>query len=196
MRKPANIALFASGNGSNAENLALYFQSHPRARISLLISNKSSAGVIGKMKKLGIPCFVFSNNQIEEGAALVDLLKKNQIELILLAGFLRKIPHSILEQYRDAILNIHPSLLPKHGGRGMYGLNVHRQVIESGDNESGATVHFVDENYDKGKIISAARCPVFPGDSPETLSARVLNIEHQIFPLAVEAFLAQNQNHP
>ena len=191
MKKTANIAVFASGNGSNAENLALHFGSHPLGKISLLVTNRESAGVIPKMKKLGIPTFVFSNSEIQQGHALNDFLLKNNIDIILLAGFLRKVPKVILASFSDRILNIHPSLLPKHGGQGMYGLRVHEAVIRDGDKESGATVHLVNEEYDKGRIILSECCPVLIGDSAETLASRIHSIEYRIFPKAVEAFIAQ-----
>lgn len=191
MKKQTNIAVFASGNGSNAENLARHFQEHALAKISLLITNKPDAGVICRMKRLGIPVFVFSNSEIAEANALNDLLQKNSTDLILLAGFLRKIPDSLINNFSSRILNIHPSLLPKHGGQGMFGMNVHQAVLSSGDKESGATVHLVNEEYDKGSVLASQACPVLPGDSAESLAIRVHAIEYQIYPKAVESYLHQ-----
>jgi phosphoribosylglycinamide formyltransferase-1 len=194
LKNPLNIAVFASGNGSNAENLTRYFHSHPYARVRLLVVNNQKAGAIPKLKALGIPVFVFSNSDIQNGSALIDLLEKNEVSLILLAGFLRKIPDNLLQHFPQRIINIHPSLLPKHGGLGMYGIKVHQAVIQAKDLESGATVHLVNGEYDQGDILLAEPCPVLSSDTPETLASRIHEIEHRIFPRAVENYIFHKLN--
>ena len=185
-----NAAIFASGEGTNAENIIKYFASDPRIKIKLVITNRDDAGVIARAEKYK------KNVQIISKAALsnytdkiIEFLKTEKIDLIILAGFLLKIPESFVKAFPDKIINIHPALLPKHGGKGMYGMNVHKAVIENKDTESGITIHFVNEEYDKGKIILQEKCKVESGDTAETVAQKVRALEHEYFPKAIEKLL-------
>lgn len=180
------IAIFASGSGSNAENIALYFSKHPDIEVSLFISNKKDAHVFERARKLNIPCFYFSAKQFRETSDVVDFLKKEQIDFLVLAGFLLKIPENMLKNFPNSIINIHPALLPKFGGKGMYGEHVHQAVVDAGETESGITIHFVNENYDEGKIIFQAICEVLPDDTPEKVAEKVHALEYAYFPKVIE----------
>ncbi|MDR0953017.1 MAG: phosphoribosylglycinamide formyltransferase [Elusimicrobiota bacterium] len=178
------IIVFASGSGSNFQALAEACQNSKKESIVLLVASKKGIGAIEKAKNFNIPVF------IEASGDLTEELKKFKPDLICLAGYLKKIPPSILALC--PIMNIHPALLPKYGGKGMHGIYVHEAVLKSGDKISGATVHFIDEEYDKGKIILQKSAPVLAGDTPQTLAKRVLEVEHQIYPAAVKEFFENN----
>jgi len=189
-----NIGVFASGRGSNFQ--AILDAIHQRvltARVSLLLSNKSDAGALEIARAHHIPAIHLSQKQFADepsfAAAMMRLLKEHDVQIIALAGYLKKIPVSVVREYRNRILNIHPALLPSFGGHGMYGHFVHEAVIASGAKLSGATVHLVDEEYDRGPIVLQKSVPVERGDTPESLAARVLHVEHEIFPLALQAFV-------
>lgn len=186
-----NAAIFASGEGTNAENLFRYFANDPRIRIKLVVTNRDDAGVVDRAARYK------KNVQIVSKAALenytdqfIEFLNVEKIDLIILAGFLLKIPEKFVRAFPNRIINLHPALLPNYGGKGMYGINVHRAVIESGDKESGITIHYVNEEYDKGEIIIQERCAVSPGDTPETLSKKIQALEFEYLPKAVERFLS------
>jgi phosphoribosylglycinamide formyltransferase-1 len=176
------IAIFASGNGSNAQRLMEHFREHPKARIELVLSNNPAAHVLDRARNMKVPSVVFSRNEFFHSNHVLDILTVQGIDLIVLAGFLWLIPGQLLAAYPGKIINIHPALLPAYGGKGMYGMRVHSAVIASGDRESGISVHFVNEHYDEGKIIFQARCPVYPADTPESLAARIHELEHRHFP--------------
>lgn len=180
------IALFASGSGSNAENIIQYFSNDSKFTFPLIISNKANAFVHERAKKLNLPSFTFSREEFSEGEAIVSLLKQQQIDCIVLAGFLLKIPLALINAYPDKIINIHPALLPKFGGKGMYGHHVHEAVKASGDTESGITIHYVNAHYDKGNIIFQAKCPVLPTDTPEMIAEKVHALEYEYFPKVIE----------
>lgn len=189
-----NIGVFASGRGSNFQ--AILDAIHQRvlsARVSLLLSNKSDAGALEIARAHQIPAVHLSQKHFADepsfAAAMVQLLKEHDVQIIALAGYLKKIPVSVVREYRNRILNIHPALLPSFGGHGMYGHFVHEAVIASGAKLSGATVHLVDEEYDRGPIVLQKSVPVERGDTPESLAAKVLRVEHEIFPLALQAFV-------
>lgn len=189
-----NIGVFASGRGSNFQ--AILDAIHQRvlsARVSLLLSNKSDAGALEIARAHQIPAVHLSQKQFADepsfAAAMVQLLKEHDVQIIALAGYLKKIPVSVVREYRNRILNIHPALLPSFGGHGMYGHFVHEAVIASGAKLSGATVHLVDEEYDRGPIVLQKSVPVERGDTPESLAAKVLRVEHEIFPLALQALV-------
>lgn len=186
---PVKIAVFASGSGTNAENIVKYFKNSTLCKVEFILSNKNNAYVLERAKQLGVHSFVFSANQLNETTLVDDLLEENCIDFIILAGFLLKIPQRILDKYPAKIINIHPALLPSHGGRGMYGMNVHRAVIEAGEPESGITIHLVDEHYDSGKILFRAICKVVPGDTPESLAAKIHLLEYRHYPEVIEKFL-------
>jgi phosphoribosylglycinamide formyltransferase-1 len=165
-----NLAIFASGKGSNALEIITRFKDHPALRISLIVSNKPEAGVLDIAQKEGIDTLLIDRERFLKGDGFVSVLKEKGIDWIILAGFLWKIPLSLIQAYPGHIINIHPALLPKFGGKGMYGHFVHEAVIKARETESGITIHFVDEHYDRGQTIFQATCTVEPGDTPETIS--------------------------
>ncbi|MEI8006532.1 MAG: phosphoribosylglycinamide formyltransferase [Bacteroidota bacterium] len=182
----ANIAILASGSGTNAQRISEYFSNDPLIRIRLILSNNPEAYVLTRALNLGIPSHVFSRKTFYETNETGDLLIKNDISFIVLAGFLWLLPSSLLGMYPGRIINIHPALLPKYGGKGMYGGKVHKAVIEAGEPESGISIHYVNEKYDEGDVIFQARCPVMPGDTPESLAARIHELEYRYYPEVIE----------
>lgn len=189
-----SIAVFASGGGTNLQ--ALIDASHKgvfNGGISAVISNNSGAYALERARQAGIALYHISAKKFPENkrltAEILKALENHKVNLIVLAGYMKLLPVEVVRKFKNRILNIHPALLPKYGGKGMYGMNVHRAVIESGDRISGATVHFVDEIFDHGVILIQRTVPVLPDDDPETLAARVLNAEHTILPQAVSMFL-------
>jgi len=178
------IVLFASGSGSNVENIIRYFSDSHELEFPFVISNKADAFVHERVKKLKIPSYVFKKDEFEDGTVL-EFLQNNAVDLIVLAGFLLKIPENILKAYPDKIINIHPALLPKFGGKGMYGSRVHEAVVSAGEKETGITIHYANENYDEGQIIFQARCPILPSDSPEDVAAKVHALEYKHFPRVI-----------
>lgn len=194
-----NIAVFASGRGSNFDALyAAIAERKMDARIVALISNNSGAGALEKGRSLGIPAYHISRKQFGDDAAfahhLLDVLRSHATSLIVLAGYMKRIDAVIIREYHRRIINIHPALLPKFGGAGMFGMHVHEAVIAAGEKESGATVHHVTEEYDEGTIIAQERVPVLPGDTPEVLAQRVLAAEHRLLPSVVEQFANASVN--
>ena len=181
------IALFASGSGSNAENIVRYFSEKEDISIPLIISNKKDAYVHERAGRLGVPSLTFSKVEFDEGLVVVDTLHTYNIDFIVLAGFLLKVSQPLLDAYPGRIINIHPALLPKFGGKGMYGDRVHQAVVEAGETESGITIHFIDENYDEGDMIFQATCGVLPDDSPEEVARKVHALEYACFPRVIEA---------
>lgn len=185
-----NISIFASGAGSNAQQIINYFRGHAHIRVALIVCNKPGAGVLGIAKKEGIPALLIEKDRFFNGDAYLPELQEKQIRLVVLAGFLWKVPKTLIEAYPSGIINIHPALLPKWGGKGMYGNYVHQAVIINGDKESGITIHYVDEVYDHGQIIFQASCPVEIHDTPETLAARIHQLEHAHFPREIAKLIA------
>lgn len=183
------IAIFASGSGSNAENISAYFRNDKDVEITLIVSNKKDAFVHERAKKLGIESVTFPKNEFETTDNVINLLKNKGIDFIVLAGFLLKVPQNILDAYPHRIVNIHPALLPKFGGRGMYGDNVHKAVVAAGETESGITIHYINENYDEGDIIFQAKCEVLPGDTYEDVAKKVHTLEYTHFPVILENIL-------
>ncbi len=185
-----NAVVFASGEGTNAENLFSYFANDSRIKIKLVVTNKDTAGVIARAEKYKKNVQIVSKMALENYTdQLIEFLKVEKIDLIILAGFLLQIPPAFVRAFPNQIINIHPSLLPKFGGKGMYGKHVHAAVIAAGETESGITVHFVNEEYDKGEIILQAKCDVTANDTPETLASKIRALEHEWFPKAVERLL-------
>jgi phosphoribosylglycinamide formyltransferase 1 len=183
------IAIFASGNGSNTQRICEYFSNHPSVRVGLILSNRPDAFVLERARRLGIPAEVFSREELYKTDKVPLLLEKYEIDFLVLAGFLWLVPANLIEGYSGRIVNIHPALLPKYGGKGMYGHHVHEAVLASGDAESGITIHYIDDHYDEGQIIFQARCPVEPDDTPDTLAARIHILEHRYFPEVIERVL-------
>lgn len=180
------IAVFASGSGSNAENIARYFSENKDITISVIVSNKADAFVHERAKVLGIPSFTFSKKEFEEGVSVLNLMRDYEIDFIVLAGFLLKIPPFLLEKYPYKIVNIHPALLPKYGGKGMYGTHVHQAVVDAGETESGITIHYVNEHYDEGNIIFQTSCELSHNDSPDDVAYKVHVLEYEFYPSIIE----------
>jgi len=183
---PKNLAIFASGNGSNAENICCFFQNSSDINVVLICSNNEDAYVVKIAKQLDIPLFLFTKQGLENFFKLDKVLKKNRIDFIILAGFLLKIPKKLLENYPNKVINIHPALLPKYGGKGMYGNNVHKAVLEKKEIESGITIHFVNSKYDDGEIIFQTKCNVEKNDSVESLGKKIQKLEREFFPKKIE----------
>ena len=184
-----NIAIFASGDGSNAQNIIDYFKSSTNVKVALVVSNRSTANVLNRAKKASIPTLLIDRTSFYETQETIDHLISANIDLIVLAGFLWMIPESLVKAFPDKIVNIHPALLPKFGGKGMYGMNVHRSVVEAKEKESGITIHFVNEEYDKGKIISQHKCEISESESPESLAIKIHQLEYDNFPKAIADLL-------
>ena len=185
-----SLAILASGNGSNAENIVRFFMSSPDVNVSLILTNSQKAFALQRARNLGIPCAYFSKEFWQDGHAILNLLQSYQIGFVVLAGFLAKIPDVILQAYPHRMINIHPSLLPLHGGKGMYGDRVHEDVLRCGDKESGITIHYTSEVYDAGQIIAQYRCEVKPDDTPGTLASRVHALEYEYYPRVIERLLS------
>jgi len=183
-----NIAIFASGNGSNAENIIQYFKNNIKFKINLIVTNKNDAFVVQRAIKNNIPHIVFSKKEFEN-TTIIDILKNKKIDFIILAGFLLKISPELVKYYTNKIVNIHPALLPNYGGKGMYGMNVHKAVIEAQESESGITIHYVNENYDKGSIIFQAKCEISNQETPESLAEKIHNLEYEHFPTEINKIL-------
>lgn len=191
-----NIAVFGSGRGSNFQAILTAIQQGTisEASVCLVLSNNSGAGLLEIARANGIPAVHMSRKNFlgeeEYVDALLDILHGHGTNFIALAGYMKQVPSRVISTYRDRILNIHPALLPRFGGKGMYGIHVHEAVIAAGEDVSGATVHLVDEEYDRGPIVLQRTVPVAPGETPETLAAKVLQIEHTLYPEALRLFAA------
>lgn len=189
-----NLAVFASGGGSNLQSIINEIESGKLdARVAFVLSNNSGAGALERARKHHIPAIHFSTktcpDPVEYEKNMAALLREHHAECIILAGYMKMVPHRIVRDFRGRILNIHPSLLPKFGGQGMFGMNVHSAVVAAGEKESGATVFFVTEEYDAGPVLLQDRVALQPGDTPEEVAARVLEIEHRLYPEAIRRLL-------
>lgn len=183
------IAIFASGSGSNAENIINYFQNDAENVVKIVFCNKPNAYVLERAKRLNVPTFVFGREDFYHSDMVLNELKRLDIDMIVLAGFLWKVPDSIIEAYRERVINIHPALLPSYGGKGMYGMKVHESVIAAGEKESGITIHYVNDHYDEGATIFQARCEITPKDTPDTLAGKVHALEYEHFPRVIKEVL-------
>ena len=191
---PKKLAIFASGSGSNAENICNYFAESSEIKVVLICTNKRNAFIVKRANKLNIPVYIFAKYELNN---FVDLHKKLQsigVDIVILAGFLLKLPTIMVDSYPNRIINIHPSLLPKYGGKGMYGSNIHKAVIENKENESGISIHFVNQNYDEGKIILQKKCALSIDETVETLIQKIQKLEHSYFPSAIEKILNNYKN--
>lgn len=184
-----NIAIFASGNGTNAENIIKYFSGNKDIKVKIVMANKADAFVLERAHRLGIPTLYINREQWADATHILTLLHEQQIDFIVLAGFLARIPDALLHAYPNRIVNIHPSLLPKFGGKGMYGNKVHEAVVAAGETESGITIHYLNEHYDEGQIIAQYRCPVMPNDTPQDVATRVHALEYEYYPKVIEQLL-------
>lgn len=181
-----NIAIFASGEGTNAQNIIDYFKASKQLKVALVVSNKATANVLNRARNAGIPTLLINRTDFYESGATIRMLKAAQIDFIILAGFLWMIPPDLIRAYPNKMINIHPALLPKYGGKGMYGMHVHKAVVEAGETESGISIHYVNEHYDEGEIIEQHRCTINRDDTPETLAAKIHQLEYDFFPKAIE----------
>jgi formyltetrahydrofolate-dependent phosphoribosylglycinamide formyltransferase len=191
---PMHVAVAVSGRGSNLEALLRALGSDGPACVVLVLSNRADAPALGRAGGRGIPTVTLRDH--EDGGEWLSALERHRVDLLVLAGYLKLVPAEVVSRYRGRILNVHPALLPAFGGKGMYGRRVHEAVLASGARESGATVHLVDEVYDRGAILAQARVPVLPGDDVDTLAARVLEVEHRLLPAAVLAAAAAGRPVP
>lgn len=189
MNQKARIAVLASGGGTNAEAIFGYFRNHPAIEVVLLLCNNPEAPVLKRAEKFDIPARVIDRRDFNDEIFMLDLLRTRQITHLVLAGFLWLIPGYLVRAFPDRIINIHPSLLPKHGGKGMFGMKVHEAVKQAGENETGITIHLVNEKYDEGRVLFQATCPVSDSDSPEHIAAKVHELEHNSYPKIIETWI-------
>lgn len=183
------IAIFASGSGSNAQKIMEHFKYADNAEVALVLSNNPEAYVLQRADNFEIPTHVFDKHSFYQTDEVVDLLKRLEIDIVVLAGFLWLVPENLLKAFPNKIINIHPALLPKFGGKGMYGDRVHKAVLEAGEEEHGITIHFVNENFDEGEIIYQAKFRIEPGDTLEILKFNGQQLEHQHYPKVIENLL-------
>jgi phosphoribosylglycinamide formyltransferase-1 len=190
-----NVAVFASGEGTNAENLFRHFSSGTAVKIKVVVTNNENAGIIKRAEAHKKNIQIISKSALYNYTdQIIDFLQTEKVDLIILAGFLLKIPEALIRAFPNRIINIHPALLPKFGGKGMYGMHVHKAVLEAGEKESGVTVHFVNEEYDKGEHILQAKCIIEENETPESLAKKIHELEYTYFPKAVE--IAIKKLHP
>ena len=186
---PKKLAIFASGSGSNAENICNYFANHSCITVVLICTNKPDAFIVKRAKKLNLPVTFITKIELNNFDSLYKILQNTKVDFIILAGFLLKLPTIMVEKYQNRILNIHPSLLPKYGGRGMYGDNVHKAVLENKEIESGISIHFVNQNYDEGELILQERCSISENETLDTLAAKIHQLEKKYFPITIDKVL-------
>lgn len=184
------IAVFASGSGSNAENIVKFFRNNDLARVTIILSNKRDAYVLERAQQLGVPSISFNREDFYNSDKIVRTLEEQRIDLVVLAGFLWLVPQSLIEKYDGRIVNIHPALLPKYGGKGMFGMNVHNAVVAEKETETGITIHYVNGRYDEGNVIFQAKVSVNPSDTPEMVADKVHHLEYEHFPKIVEKLIA------
>ena len=186
------IAIFASGTGSNAKKITDYFKEQAKdISIALIVSNNPKAGALKVAEESGIKSILVTREIFNQPEHLLEMLAKEQIDFIVLAGFLWLIPKKVISRFKGKIVNIHPALLPKYGGKGMYGITVHEAVKAAGEKETGITIHFVDENFDEGKIIFQKKCIIKEQDTPENISLKVRELEHKYYPLIIKSLLEE-----
>jgi len=185
------IAIFASGSGTNAERIAKYFAENQHIKVSLILSNNKNAFVLDRADRLNIESVAFSKTDFYHSGNVLHILQKNAVDWVILAGFLWLVPENLIQQFPQRILNIHPALLPKYGGKGMYGARVHEAVLENHEKESGITIHFVNGRYDEGQIVFQAKCNVDKHDTPDSLAQKIHQLEYKYFPEIIEKLIMQ-----
>lgn len=190
--KKYGLAIFASGSGSNAEEIMRYFQNHPSIEVKVVLTNNAGAGVLARAKRFNVPAIVFSRPEFTNQANLLTTLADADVTHLVLAGFLLLVPGYLIDAYRDRIVNIHPALLPAFGGKGMYGMKVHDAVRAAGEKETGITIHVVNEHYDEGKILFQTRCTVDEGCTSEDIARKVHALEHAHYPSVIEKWILEN----
>jgi len=189
LKKMSNIAILASGSGSNAEQIIRFFAEDPDVHVVRVLCNKPGAYVLERARKLNVRSILFNRETFYHTESVLDELQSASVDLIVLAGFLWMIPDYLLKSFSGRILNIHPALLPDFGGKGMYGIRVHEEVIRTGQKKSGITIHLVDEHYDHGRIVFQAECAVLPDDTPDSLATRIHALEHRYYPQVIRDYL-------
>lgn len=189
MNKPARLAVFLSGNGSNAEAIFNHFKNHSTIKVALVLSNNPGAPGLERAHKFNIPTRVFTRQQFHESEEVIGWLKDTEITHIVLAGFLWLVPQQLIEAFSNSIINIHPALLPKYGGKGMYGMKVHEAVKNAGETETGITIHEVDEHYDRGRILFQGKCPVHSTYTTQQIAEQVQRLEHAHYPRVIERWV-------
>jgi phosphoribosylglycinamide formyltransferase-1 len=193
-RQKAGVSIFASGAGTNAENCIRYFKNHPVIYINLIVTNRSLAGVINKAIEHNIPYKVYTSKEWSNVAAIINQLNFYNTSFIVLAGYLALIPAEFIKHYHNKIINLHPALLPKFGGKGMYGKAVHQAIIDRKEKETGITIHFIDETYDNGTVIFQKKIPVLLDDTPETIEKKVRELENYYLPRVIEDLIEKQFN--
>lgn len=193
MQSKINIAVFASGSGTNAEAIYQHFSKHTEINFKALFCNKPNAGVLSRAKEWDTETILFSKEEFYSPNSILDKLEYLKIDFIVLAGFLWLIPPVLIRNYENRIINIHPALLPNYGGKGMYGMNVHQSVINNQEKESGITIHLVNEEYDKGEILLQAKVNIEKKDTPETLASKIHQLEHKYFPKTLEEYFLKKE---
>lgn len=183
------IAIFASGSGSNAQKIMEHFKRHAEAEVVLILTNNPSAYVLQRADNFEIPSHIFTRQEFYETDDVIRMLKNLQVDLIVLAGFLWLVPPDLLQAFPNKIINLHPALLPKYGGKGMYGDNVHKAILAANEEESGITIHFASEQFDEGEIIHQSKFKIEPGDNLEMVKFKGQQLEHQYFPKVIENLL-------
>jgi len=184
-----NIAIFASGSGSNAQRIIEYFKDHPSISVQLVLTNKSDAYVLQRAANNKIPSIVFNKEQFYQNDDVLNILIQYKVDFLILAGFLWLMPVKMIEKFDRRVINIHPALLPKYGGKGMFGILVHKAVVENKERETGITIHYVNKEYDKGDIIFQAKCKINPEDSPDDVANKIHELEYQHFPVVIERII-------
>lgn len=195
MNKPYRLAIFASGSGTNAEEIFKHFQHHPQIEVVLLLSNNPQAYALERAKRFQVDTRVFNRIEFRESDIVLQWLREKQVTHVVLAGFLWLIPGYLIDAYPSKIINIHPALLPKHGGKGMYGMKVHEAVKACSDRETGITIHLVNERYDEGRKLFQGRCAVPPDASPEDIAQAVHALEYQHYPPVIEQWVLHPSHH-
>ncbi|MBO7101880.1 MAG: phosphoribosylglycinamide formyltransferase [Bacteroidales bacterium] len=186
MNHPVRLAILGSGNGTNAQQISEYFAGRTDVEVACIIYNKKDAYIAQRAKNLGIEAHYFGRADFYENGRVLDYLREKQVDWVILAGFLWLVPEAMLDAYPNRIINIHPALLPRYGGKGMYGHHVHEAVVAAGERESGITIHIVDHQYDRGTTLFQARCSVTPDDTPDTLAAKIHLLEKEHFPRVID----------
>lgn len=183
------IAIFASGSGTNAERIIKHFKGHPSIKVSLVLSNNPKAKVLERAAAAGVASLVFNRQEFYESKSVLETLRVKKIDLIVLAGFMWLVPEYLVKAYSDMMINVHPALLPKFGGKGMYGMHVHKAVKEAGETETGITIHLVNEEYDKGRVLHQAKCHVAKSDTAEIIAEKVHQLEYEHFSTQIERYI-------
>lgn len=190
MKNKTRLAIFASGDGTNAENIIKYFKKHPSIEVHSLLCNNKNAGVLERIKPYNVNPKIFNKEDLYENDEIKSYLEWFEVDFVILAGFLWMIPEALINQFPHGIINLHPALLPSYGGKGMYGMKVHEAVINNHESESGITIHLVNKRYDEGEILFQAKTTISDLDNPETLAIKIHELEHQHFPRIIEDYVS------